>query len=515
MMVGVHEGHSSKGVAPAKPAAGLRVVPGVPSRAMSRHLPALRRPALVASVLALGLAGSAAPAGAGESAYRLLSKATNGVLGTYAISQDQRYAALAAFSSTATNLVHGRGGSDADVFLVRRAGHFGASGLVWRAGHVLAPVHSAGGGRPNGNVVAPALNGGFFSPASCVAFISNATNLLPGNAAGQYDAYVEDLRTRRIRRVSVASNGAHANGPTDSVSVDGQCERVAFSSTATNLTAGAPRAARSVPPAAGTDEVYVRVLGARGYPARRANRGLVDKTFLVSANASGQPSNGPCVDAHMANYGLNLTYSCTASNLPGGNGPGTSQVYTTRLAPGAGSPRTGRPLGLIRDTSLVSQSSAGSPGDALSDHPAINADGTFVTYHSRAINLFSGATGLGDVIRADVTRRPPGQIWVSRGRQGAPNGDSDHPTSTYPGDLILFDSTASNIVNPGRAFLDDDNAPDVFLWGSTDRVVKLRSRRCYTCPPLAGGSTNPVTSYVANYTLFRHDGQLWMRYLPK
>lgn len=482
---------------------------------MTRRLPLPRRPVLIAAAVVLGAVGSPALSSARESAYRLLPKATNGTLGSYAISQDQRLAAVAAFSSTATDLVAGRGGARFDTFLVRRGGHFTESGSVWRAGRVSAPVHAAGGGRPNGNVIAPALNGGFFSPASCVAFISNATNLLPGNAGGQYDAYVEDLHSLRIRRVSVASDGAHANGPTDSVSVDGQCERVAFTSTATNLTAGAPGAGRSAPPAAGTDEVYVRVLGDHGYPANRANVGLVDKTFLASANADGQPSNGPCVDAQMANYGLNLAYSCTASNLPGGDSPGTSQVYTTRLAAGAGSPKTGRPLGLIRDTSLVSQSSAVLSGNGLSNHPVINADGTFVTYHSRATNLFAGATGRGDVIRADVTRRPPAQTWVSRGLTGPPNGDSDHPTSTWPGDLILFDSTASNIVNPGHAFVDNNNAPDIFLWGATDRVVKLRSRLCYTCPPLPGGSTNPVTSYVANYTLFRHDGQLWMRYLPK
>jgi hypothetical protein len=136
-----------------------------------------------------------------------------------------------------------------------------------------------------------------------------------------------------------------------------------------------------------------------------------------------------------------------------------------------------------------------------------------VTYHSTATNLFGGATGMGDVIRADVSSSPPGQTWVSRPfGDTRPNGPSDHPTSTYPGDILLFDSAATNITNPGRS---TNTAPAIFFWSSVDRLVKLRSRPCVTCDPLRGPATDPVTSYVANYTLFRHDGQLWMIYIPK
>ncbi|MGI8920303.1 MAG: hypothetical protein ACR2HD_01315 [Solirubrobacteraceae bacterium] len=89
------------------------------------------------------------------------------------------------------------------------------------------------------------------------------------------------------------------------------------------------------------------------------------------------------------------------------------------------------------------------------------------------------------------------------------DGPSDHPPTGYLGNLLMFDSLASNLAQPGGSFADTNNASDIFLWGDKDRLVKLRSIPCNTgCHPLNGASSDPVTSYVDNYTLFYRNGQL-------
>src|SRR5262245_10660255 len=63
-------------------------------------------------------------------------------------------------------------------------------------------------------------NGPSFSPAVSmdgrfVAFHSDATNLVPGDTNGVRDVFVRDLATGATTRVSVASDGTPANGASE------------------------------------------------------------------------------------------------------------------------------------------------------------------------------------------------------------------------------------------------------------------------------------------------------------
>jgi Tol biopolymer transport system component len=71
-----------------------------------------------------------------------------------------------------------------------------------------------------------------------VTFHSPAANLVPGDTNGAGDVFVRDRRTRRTERVSVARNGAQANGSSvySAISADGRF--VAFASDASNLVPG-------------------------------------------------------------------------------------------------------------------------------------------------------------------------------------------------------------------------------------------------------------------------------------
>ncbi|MFJ8028764.1 TolB family protein [Streptomyces sp. NPDC096311] len=70
-----------------------------------------------------------------------------------------------------------------------------------------------------------------------VAFVSAATNLVPGDTNGLADVFVKDLRTGAVERVSVAADGTEADRPAvGSTSLSDH--RIAFSSAATNLVRG-------------------------------------------------------------------------------------------------------------------------------------------------------------------------------------------------------------------------------------------------------------------------------------
>ena len=79
-----------------------------------------------------------------------------------------------------------------------------------------------------------------------VAFTSRTAGLVHGDANGCADVLVHDRETGQTERVSVASSGAEANGPSlfPSISADGRF--VAFSSDATNLAPGGSAGRRSI-----------------------------------------------------------------------------------------------------------------------------------------------------------------------------------------------------------------------------------------------------------------------------
>ena len=83
----------------------------------------------------------------------------------------------------------------------------------------------------------------------CVAFRSNGTNLVAGDANGQPDVFVRDLQTSTTERVDVSSAGEEADVAAFRPSISSDGRFVAFESTATNLV---PSDTSSV------NEVYVR-----------------------------------------------------------------------------------------------------------------------------------------------------------------------------------------------------------------------------------------------------------------
>ncbi|MEW6747924.1 MAG: calcium-binding protein [Planctomycetota bacterium] len=138
------------------------------------------------------------------------------------ISADGRYVA---FKSLATNLVTGDTNDVIDIFV-----HDRSTGETTRVS-----VDSAGNeadGRCGG--YSPSIS----ADGRCVAFSSEATNLVPDDRNGYEDVFVHDRSTGETTRVSVDSAGNEAIGASWYPSISGDGRYVAFMGSATNLVLG-------------------------------------------------------------------------------------------------------------------------------------------------------------------------------------------------------------------------------------------------------------------------------------
>jgi Ca2+-binding RTX toxin-like protein len=402
-----------------------------------------------------------------------------------AVSGDYQLASVVAFDSDATDIVPGDSNGVSDVFAVRRKKPYSIDGEPWRPGATQLVSRGGGGAPANGPSYLPDLSGDRHHRPRCIGFVSRASNIVRGDTNGMADAFVQDLRTRRTRRISVTSRGRQANGETTEVQVDGACTRFAFVSTATNLSPA--RTGRSV------SQVYLRAAG---------------KTLLVSRSRGRRAGNGASSQVSLARPGTELAYASTATNLAGGDRGRSSDVYLTRLVR--------RRVATI----LVSRTRRGRAGNGPSDQPDIAAGGEVVAFRTSASNLLHGdSNGVSDVALANTAR--PGRFrFASRSEAlGQPgNRASGEPTAVEPGTNVFFSSFADNLQSTVRGSLFDRNdTGDVFFWSALSGNVSLQSRDSNNAilnnrPGRPGRhddphvphapAEKPAVSYYGNYVLF-------------
>ncbi|WP_027681687.1 Ig-like domain-containing protein [Rhizobium leguminosarum] len=137
------------------------------------------------------------------------------------------------FSSAATNLVAGDGNANADVFIKNL-----------ESGAVTLVSTNANGAQGNGG----SLEAVFSPDGTMVAFASGAKNLVVGDDNNSPDIFVKNLVTGAISRVSTDADGHQVTNPGTMefpvFSPDGT--RIAFVSNATGLVPGSPAATISI-----------------------------------------------------------------------------------------------------------------------------------------------------------------------------------------------------------------------------------------------------------------------------
>jgi Tol biopolymer transport system component len=120
-------------------------------------------------------------------------------------------------------------------------------------------------------------------------------------------------------------------------------------------------------------------------------------------------------------------------------------------------------------TTLVS-TSTGEPGNGLSEHPSISANGQFVAFASLASNLANSTNGIENIFvrntcLATLTTCTTGVALssISGGTNAAPsNGQNLAPSISADGHTVSFLSFSNNLVPR-----DNNGVEDIFLGSTT------------------------------------------------
>ncbi|HLO30238.1 MAG TPA: choice-of-anchor Q domain-containing protein [Anaerolineales bacterium] len=311
------------------------------------------------------------------------------------VSEDGRYVA---FHSSATNLVPDDTNGVYDIFVYDLQ-----TGLTRRIS--VDSYGTQANDRSSGATLS--------ADGRYVAFVSSATNLVPGDTNGEDDVFIHDMLTGATTRVSVDSNGAQANSFsfTPSISVDGRY--VAFQSSATNLVPGDTN-------------------GAYDIFARDMQTGM---TTRVSVDASGIQGNGASSYPSISGDGRYIVFGSIATNLVPDDTNEVGDIFVYELQTGV--------------TTRVSVDSNGMQGNGQSvsgPSKAISEDGRYVAFQSEATNLVPGDTNhVDDIFVRDMQAGMTTRVSVdSNGGQG--NDFSNGSYISADGGYIAFFSAATNLV---------------------------------------------------------------------
>ena len=297
-----------------------------------------------------------------------------------------------------------------------------------------------------------------------VAFSSSANNLTPDDthegAMGR-DVFVRDRARATTTRISVASNEAQGDDESDQPSISAGGRHVAFSSYASNFTAG---------DANGNSDVFVR--------DRRTGT-----TTLVSVASNGVPANSFSGDPSISADGRFVAFESLASNLAAVRDLHNRVYVHDRRTAG---------------TTLITAVSRDSRD------PSISADGRVVAFTRQqgerpsSVHVYDRRTGR--TTRVDVS---------SRERPAKRPGFS--PSVSRTGRFVAFASRGANLVAGDR-----NQGPDVFVRDrkrGTTRRVSIRPnghpvRRCPPSeapgelpPPICAGE--PAISGSGRFVVFR------------
>jgi WD40-like Beta Propeller Repeat len=452
------------------------------------------------------------PASAPTAATSIFSQATttllsrslrggvpNGPSSNAVVSRDDRLARLIAYQSDASDIVAGDTNGTTDVFAVHRAEPYSSDGSPWRIGSTALVSHGIGGQAANGPSYGPAVGGDLTHAPNCVAFVSQASNLVPGDTNGLADAFLWRADTGVITRVSVGSHGEQANGPTYDVSVSGDCMRVAFSSSATNLALRrtrklAWRSAVSAQPS-GT-QVYVRFIGG-GHD--RSFRGL---TMLASVSSSGRPGSGDSSEPSLSASGKSLAFTSTATNLARGDSGAGPDVYVRSLERRFKHFGRGRAAQVItRGTRLVSATASGAAGNGASSHPSVSDNGRYVAYQTLSSDLVPhDGNGVSDIVLADLSSSRPSQTAISATPAGLGNGASTEPSISSSAHFIAFQSDASNLRMRPNLLGDTNGVCDMMVGVvglAAASVESLNNQNRFVTSPSGRPSISSHGNYIA------------------
>jgi hypothetical protein len=285
-----------------------------------------------------------------------------------------------AFESDATNLVPNDTNGVRDVFV-----------HDFRTGATSLVSTSASGELANAQSNSASVS----ADGRLVAFSSMASNLVPGDTNERGDAFVKDIVTGQIQRVTLTDLDGEVNLGGGGAVISGDGSTVMFSSASNDIVPADGNAGGNQ---FGISDVFIRDLTA----------GTTERVSVSGAGVEANSTSGGHALSHDGRY---VTFATGANNLVPGDTNGRPDLFlhdrvtrlTERISVNAdGSEATGGLFGTSR----------GAP----------NADGSVVAFASDNPNIIPGDTGLGFDSDIFVRRRGPAlglaELHVERGSDG-------------------------------------------------------------------------------------------------
>ncbi|HYE87777.1 MAG TPA: nidogen-like domain-containing protein [Vicinamibacterales bacterium] len=286
-----------------------------------------------------------------------------------------------------------------------------------------------GGGTSGGEGTAPTIAGS----GNAVVFTAVNTDAAAGTV-GQTEVYVTPLTrvgnavtpgaTRCVSCKSIQANGgdgtANSNGASRNPSISADGNWVAWETSAKNALASAA-------PACPNASSYVVL--------RNLLTGAAQIISSPAAPAQCGPIGTGSGAPQVSDNGGVVIFASTQP-LRSGDANGVSDVYAYSAAGGA--------------VTRVSETAGGGDGNGASTQPAVSGDGRMVAFISAATNLDTStvdSNGQADLhVRGLNTTAPLRLSSTESGEQA--NAAANRPALNFDGSLITFDSTAGNLA-PG------------------------------------------------------------------
>jgi hypothetical protein len=383
-----------------------------------------------------------------------------------AISGDGRFVV---FASGADNLVAHDTNQSSDIFLVDRDPD--GNGIFDEQVYAFERISvDSNGNEAHGDSASPCIS----DDGKRILFVSEADDLVPGDKNGVNDAFLVDRKAGSIQRIDVDSKGNEADNGCGLADLSADGNVAVFFSYSDNLV---PSDVNGVP------DVFVRDIGS-------------GSTDIVSVASDGTRGNFQSwVYRHCLSWdGTIVAFQSNSTNLDV-DVNGQSDVFVRDRSSGV--------------TRLVSVDSNGAQGNGDSGQPTISADGSRVTFSTRADSFTAGDwNGNPDLFLRDLVAGTTTLLSGAAGGGATSNGTSGQATISSDGMLVAFSSDASDLVNMG----DTLGYRDVFLADLSAGTVRYVSAvpageangPSMTADPRYGG--NPVAfSLNGRYIAFQSE----------
>ena len=195
-----------------------------------------------------------------------------------------------------------------------------------------------------------------------IAFLSEASNLVPGDINGERDIFVRDRQTGTTEKISVAVDGNQANNESAAPSISADGRYVAFQSKASNLIANDTN---------GQIDIFVR----------DRQTGITER---VNVAADGNQANDLSLLPSINADGRYITFQSWATNLVPDDTNNKMDIFVYDRQKG--------------NSERVSVATNNNQANDLSLFSSISANGKYVAFSSSASNLVSEDTNNSDDI---------------------------------------------------------------------------------------------------------------------